>query len=155
MIESSDIMQVYKVSDIKFQGILTKKVLDDLPEYYSEEMKDEILSNISKYVYFTVADSYGYQGFIALDQKEDSLEIKALGVLKASMRRKLGSALIKAAKDYAKVNNKKLVSINIKDDSSKDVNYLKTRRFLSKLGFINITVIESYEGPILVMGYIL
>ncbi len=148
-------MQVYKVSDIKFQGILTKKVLDDLSEYYTEEMKEEILSSISKYVYFTVADSYGYQGFIALEQKEDSLEIKALGVLKASMRRKLGSALIKAAKDYAKVNNKKLVSINIKDDSSKDVNYLKTRRFLSKLGFINITVIESYEGPILVMGYIL
>ncbi len=155
MIESSDIMQVYKVSDIKFQSILTKKVLDDLSEYYTEEKKTEILSNISKYVYFTVADSYGYQGFIALDQKEDSLEIKALGVLKASMRRKLGLALIKAAKDYAKVNNKKLVSINIKDDSSKDVNYLKTRRFLSKLGFINITVIESYEGPILVMGYIL
>lgn len=155
MIESSDIMQVYKVSDIKFQSILTKKVLDDLSEYYTEEKKTEILSNISKYVYFTVADSYGYQGFIALDQKEDSLEIKALGVLKASMRRKLGSALIKAAKDYAKVNNKKLVSINIKDDSSKDVNYLKTRRFLSKLGFINITVIESCEGPILVMGYIL
>lgn len=155
MIESSDIMQVYKVSDIKFQGILTKKVLDDLSEYYTEEMKEHILSNISKYVYFTVADSYGYQGFIALEQKEDSLEIKALGVLKASMRRKLGSALIKAAKDYAKVNNKKIVSINIKDDSSKDVNYLKTRRFLSKLGFVNITVIESILGPILVMGYIL
>lgn len=148
-------MQVYKVSDIKFKDLLTKKVLADLEEYFPLDMQEEILTNINNYVYFTVADSYGYQGFIALQEKDNTLEIKALGVLKARQRTKLGNALIKACVDYAKINNKKLISINIKDDSSKDQNYLKTRRFLTKIGFVNITVLETEYAPILVMGYII
>ena len=148
-------MQVYKVSDIKFKNLLTKKVLADLEEFFPLNMQEEILQNINDYVYFTVADSYGYQGFIALKELDNTLEIKAMGVLKARQRTKLGSALIKASVDYAKVNNKKLISINIKDDSSKDPNYLKTRRFLSKQGFANVTVLETEIAPILVMCYVI
>ncbi len=148
-------MQVYKVSDIKFKNLLTKKVLADLEEYFPLNMQEEILQNINDYVYFTVADSYGYQGFIALKELDNTLEIKAIGILKARQRTKLGSALIKASIDYAKVNNKKLISINIKDDSSKDPDYLKTRRFLSKQGFVNITVLETEIAPILVMCYVI
>ncbi len=148
-------MQVYKVSDIKFKNILTDKVLKDLEEYFTLSMQEDIKTHINDYVYFTVADSYGYEGFVALEECTDTLEIKAIGVLKSRQRTKLGSALIKASVDYAKLKNKKLISINIKDDSSKDLNYLKTRRFLTKLGFSNITVINTIEAPILVMGLII
>ncbi len=148
-------MQVYKVSDIKFKNILTDKVLKDLEEFFTLFMQEDIKTHINDYVYFTVADSYGYEGFVALEERADTLEIKAIGVLKSRQRTKLGSALIKASVDYAKLKNKKLISINIKDDSSKDLNYLKTRRFLTKLGFSNITVINTIEAPILVMGLII
>jgi GNAT superfamily N-acetyltransferase len=150
-------MQVYKVSDLKFKTVLTTKVLNELTEYFDSSMKENILSNINNDIYFTVADSYGYQGFISLKENDDTLEIKGLGVMKNSQRQKLGQALIKASIDYAKVNNKKLISINIKDDSSKDINYLKTRRFLTKMGFKNVTILttDTFLNPTLVMVYII
>ena len=150
-------MQVFKVNDLKFKESFTVKVLNDLDLYFDSNMKENILKNLNSNAYFAVQDNYGFEGFISLINREATLEIDAIGVLKSAKRTKCGTSLIKAAIDFAKVNKKKLITINIKDDSSKDINYLKTRRFLTKMGFVNLTTINStgFISPTLVMSYII
>lgn len=150
-------MQVFKVNDLKFKESLTRKILNDLSEYFDDYMKNEISSSLDSNIYFAVQDNYGFEGFISLKEKEASLEIDAIGVLKSAQRMKCGQALIKAAIDFAKINKKRIITINIKDDSSKDINYLKTRRFFTKMGFNNLTVVntDNFINPLLVMAYII
>jgi len=150
-------MQVFKVNDLNFKKSLTSKILDDLNDYFSQEMKSDILTNLEKNSYFAVKDNYGFEGFVSLNDRQESFEINGIGVLKSAFRNRCGCSLIKACIDFARINNKKLITINIKDDSSNDINYLKTRRFFTKMGFCNLTVINSNEflNPCLVMAYIL
>lgn len=150
-------MQVFKVNDINFKNSLTPKILSDLNDYFDIEMKKRIISNLSKDIYFALQDNYGFQGFISLLDNDNFLEIDGIGVFKNFHRQKAGQGLIKASIDYAKINKKKGIIIKIKDDSSKDINYLKTRRFFTKMGFNNLTVINStdYLNPCLVMIYII
>ena len=150
-------MQVFKVNDNNFKKSLTSKILNELDDYYDINMKNNILSNLENSVYFTVQHNYGYQGFISLSENSNILTIDGIGVSASQVRQGCGKALIKASIDYARINKKKLLVVKIKDDSSKDINYLKTRRFFTKMGFINLTVINSNEflNPCLVMAYIL
>lgn len=150
-------MQVFKVNDINFKKSLTEKILNDLSEYFDSSMKNRIMNNLDKDNYFAVQDSYGFSGFVSLIENGKILEIDGLGVFKAFHRQKSGQALIKACIDFAKINKKKAISIKIKDDSSKDISYLKTRRFLTKMGFINLAVVPSTDflNPCLIMIYII
>ena len=150
-------MKVFKVNDLSFKNNLTNKILNDLPEYLDSSTKERILSNLDKNIYFTTQTEYGFSGFASLVDNETVLNIDFIGVFKNFHRQKSGQALIKAVLDYARVNKKKAIIINIKDDSSMDQNYLKTRRFLTKMGFVKLCVIdsESFFNPTLVMAYIL
>ncbi|MCR5786509.1 MAG: GNAT family N-acetyltransferase [Acholeplasmatales bacterium] len=150
-------MQVFKVNDIKFKESLTKKILSELDEYFDLNMKNQIMANLSKDIYFTVQHNYGYQGFISLNENSETLTIDGIGISKVVTRQGCGKALIQASIDYAKINKKKLIIVKIKDDSSKDINYLKTRRFFTKMGFINLTVVNTNDflNPCLIMAYIL
>ncbi len=146
-------MQVFKVNDINFKTSLTNKILNDLNEYFDDSMKNKIINGLDKNIYFAVQDSYGFTGFVSLNDTNKLLEIEGLGVFKTFHRQKSGQALIKACIDYARINRKKGIVIKIKDDSSHDQSYLKTRRFLTKMGFINACVIDSnsFLNPCLVM----
>ncbi len=150
-------MQVFKVSDINFKTNLTNKILLDLPEYVDQTIKENVINNLSKSIYFTAQSEYGFNGFISLIDEGEILKIDFIGVFKTFARQKTGKTLVNAALDFARGNKKKAVVITIKDDTSGDVNYLKTRRFFTKMGFVKLATINSneYFNPALVMGYIL
>lgn len=149
-------MQVFKVSDKTFKNNLANKVLDDLFDYVDKEFREKVLNNLNNDIFFTVQTEYGFSGFISLLDEGDILSINFMGIFKNFARQKSGQTLIKAAIDFAKANKKKAIIVTIKDDSSQDINYLKTRRFFTKMGFSKLAKIDSigYFNPSLVMGYI-
>ncbi len=150
-------MQVFKVSDKNFKTNLTNKILTDLSEYTDPDLKNKVIKNLDNSIYFTAQSEYGFGGFISLLDEDSILRIDFIGVFKAFTRQKIGKTLINATIDYARANKKKMIVISIKDDNSGDINYLKTRRFFTKMGFVRIASINSTEffNPTLVMGYIL
>ncbi len=149
-------MQVFKVSDKTFKNNLATKVLDDLFDYIDKEFREKVLNNLNNDIFFTVQTEYGFSGFISLLDEGDILTINFIGIFKNFARQKSGQTLIKAAVDFAKANKKKAIIVTIKDDSSQDINYLKTRRFFTKMGFSKLAKIDSigYFNLSLVMGYI-
>lgn len=150
-------MQIFKVSDMNFKTNLTNKVLSDLDEYLDLTIKQNVINNLSKSIYFTAQSEYGFNGFISLLDEGEILKIDFIGVFKTFTRQKTGKTLINAAIDFARGNKKKALVVTIKDDLSGDINYLKTRRFFTKMGFVKLATINSNEffNPALVMGYIL
>ncbi len=149
-----DFMQIFKIDDLNFKRSLTSKIIADLPEWYDEELKSKVMNELTIGQYFAVNFNYGYAGFLSvIEIKKEVFEISGIGIFKASQRNKCGKSLIDALKQYARMTKKELISVTIKDDDSKDINYLKTRRFFSKMDFKEVTKYYKEGVPYTVMVY--
>ena len=149
---NGDFMQIFKIDDFNFKRNLTFKILNDLPEWFDNDLKNKVMKDLAESIYFTVNYNYGYSAFLsAIVVKKEVLEISGIGVFKNSQRQKCGKSLIDALKQYARMKKFEFISIQIKDDESQDANYLKTRRFFTKIGFKEVTKFYKEGVPYTVM----
>ena len=147
-------MQIFKIDDLNFKRSLTSKIIADLPEWYDNNLRNKVINELPMSEYFAVNFNYGYSGFLSvIEIKKEVFEISGIGIFKASQRNKCGKSLIDALKQYARMKKKEMISITIKDDDSKDLNYLKTRRFFSKMEFKEVTKYYIEGVPYTVMVY--
>ncbi len=132
-------LEIKEIQNNDFKSKIAKKVLYDLEEWFGlPESTKEYINNVQKYPFFAALVDDEFVGFYSVrPENEHVLDMYVLGVLKKYHRKKIGSALQQYANNYAKENNYKHLMVLTLAEKAKDANYLKTRNFYLKEGFID------------------
>ena len=102
-----------EIKNIMEKQTIINFLMGELPEYF----EDDKIEGTDDTLYIAYHGSK-ILGFIIMDIRYYSIDIKAVGVIKEFQRKGIGSELIYIASSLAKEKNKKYITGKIKDDKN-------------------------------------
>lgn len=137
-------INVLQIKDNKEKQLITRNILEALPEWFAtEKAREEYIRNSIENKFFCAYDKNTPTGFIYLKQTgADTVEIAVMGVLKDYHRKSIGKMLFEEAKEIAVKEGYsfiqvKTVQMGIYED------YDRTSHFYKSLGFKEFEVFPT------------
>jgi GNAT superfamily N-acetyltransferase len=137
-------INVLQIKDNKKKQIITRNILEALPEWFAiETAREDYIRNSIENQFFCAYDKEKPTGFLYLKQTgKDTVEIAVMAVLKDYHRKSIGKILFEEAKTTAckegySFIQVKTVQMGIYED------YDKTNQFYKSLGFKELEVFPT------------
>ena len=148
------------VEDDVLKSQFCEAILRSLPQWFGIESAIVDYSHGVKGRFFLAAKVEDeVVGFISIKENTPYTdEIYVMGIRKKFHRTGIGRELVERGAHYSSKNGKKLLSVKTLSASDADVNYAKTRKFYSAMGFYpleEITALWGEENPCLIMVKVL
>ena len=149
-------IEITQICDSFTKGKICRNILSDLPLWFGiPESTDEYCRNVELYDFYSVIYEKETIGFISVKMNNEYVaELYVLGILKNYHRKGFGKVTLNYI--FEKLKDKKIRYVEVKtlDETKESDEYMKTRRFYQKLGFIPIDVLNNEWGinnPCLIM----
>ncbi len=139
---------------------ICRRILADLPEWFGipEAVEEYIRGSREKYM-AAVREGDEYVGFISLhEHNRSTAEIFVMGILKRCQRRGYGKGLIEKCEESLKERNFVFLTVKTLSSAHHDVNYARTRRFYSSMGFLPLEEFPRLwgkENPCLMLAKVI
>jgi len=135
---------IKEIFDEDEKKIISKKVLDDLPEWFGiPEYTENYIIQSSLMPFFAAYENEEPIGFISLKETSpDTAEIYCMGIMKNFQRKNYGKKLFCFFEQYAKSKKYKLMQVKTVQFGKYD-NYDKTNLFYRSLGFYELEVFPT------------
>jgi len=133
-------MIIKEIFDRTDKEDIARFVLRDLPEWFGiEESTAEYINDVHKYSFIVALIDNEPVGFYSLrEENHDVLDMYVLGVLKKYHNQGVGSNLQEYAEKYAEERGYKYLMVLTLAEKVKNPEYLLTRKFYQKMGFIDL-----------------
>ncbi len=132
------------VKDKEEKAAISRNILEALPEWFGiESSREEYISKSAFWDFFAYFSDEKPVGFLCLKPTgKDTIEIAVMGVLKEYQRRKIGSKLFAAAKNYAVSEGYSFLQVKtVKPGLYKE--YDLTNKFYLGIGFKEFELFPS------------
>lgn len=135
---------IKQIFDQETKKTISKKVLDDLPEWFGiPEYTQNYIIESSLLPFFAAYVDGEPVGFISLKETSpEAAEIYCMGVMKKYHRKHIGKQLFKKLEEYAKEKGYKLIQVKTVQFGKYEC-YDKTNLFYRSLGFYKLEVFPT------------
>ncbi|MBO4638830.1 MAG: GNAT family N-acetyltransferase [Treponema sp.] len=138
-------MLIKNITSIDEKKIITRRILEALPDWFAvEESREKYIEESSQRLFFAAFENDNPAGFLCLKQTgKETVELAVMGVLKEYHRKGIGRKLFEAAKECAIKNGYEFMQVKtVKMGMYED--YDATNRFYQSLGFKEFEVFPLY-----------
>lgn len=149
--------RIIQVEDSKQKSVYTKKILENLPEWFgNKQALDDYVEKVKALPYWgAFLENDNCVGFFAVKTHYDYTgEIVVCGILKEYQHIGIGKALYSATEKYLSQNGCKFVLVKTLSDLVDFEPYVRTRNFYKSIGFeplITLTEMWDEANPCLIM----
>jgi ribosomal protein S18 acetylase RimI-like enzyme len=141
-------INIHKVENSEQKSIICRKILDDLPMWFGiPESTNEYCENVKLYDFYSIELEKENIGFVSIKKNNDYVaEIYVLGILQKYHRKKYGELVLKYIFQELAKTSTRYVEVKTLDESRESDEYMKTRLFYKKMGFIPLDVLHNEWG---------
>ncbi|MBB6482290.1 GNAT family N-acetyltransferase [Spirochaeta isovalerica] len=150
-------VNIIQIHDDKEKSNITRRILENLPEWFGDKESLEKYVNTvkGKPFYAAVEENKNSIGFLSLKlHNKYTADLYVTGILKKYHRQGIGKLLVQRAESYLMKNKYKFFMVKTLGESSSDESYAKTRKFYFSQGFYPMEEIKEIWGeknPCLIM----
>ena len=132
-------LKIEFVEDNEDKKRIAVAILKDLPEWFGiEEATKEYIDTVTNYPFIAAYIDNKAVGFYSVKEENPHvLDMYVLGVMRNYHNQGLGTKLQAYVNDYAKSKNYKYLMVLTLAEKAQNKEYLKTRKFYLKQGFID------------------
>ncbi len=137
-------MEVRQVTDDAEKSVITRKILEALPEWFEvQESRENYIRESAGKCFFAAYDAENVIGFLYLKETgKDTAEIAVMGVLKEYQHMSIGRMLVARAKETAREQGYSFMQVKtVKMGMYED--YDRTNRFYQAVGFKEFEVFPT------------
>lgn len=135
---------IIQVEDIKEKEIISRKILEALPDWFGiKEAREEYIKDSAKQQFFAAMKGEKPIGFLCLKETgKDTVELAVMGVLKEFHRNGIGRKLFIQAKEKAAENGYSFIQVKTVQ-MGRYKEYDSTNKFYISLGFKEFEVFPT------------
>ena len=137
-------MEIRQIQDDVQKGLITREILEALPEWFGiPESREEYIADSQNKPFFAAWDGEKVVGFLYLKETgRDTVELAVMGVLQSYHRQGIGRQLFAAAKAEAAAQGYSFMQVKTVE-MGRYSQYDDTNRFYLSLGFKEFEVFPT------------